>query len=291
MPLLDHFHPPLSERRPWESFHTTWCSTLADHLNRDVLPAEYIALEQVSPGPAIEIDVATFADTEATAASRVGGTATVPRVVWTPAAAPMVWPADFPDRYAVEIHATEGGRSLVAAIELVSLGNKDRASKRRLFAAKCVSYLARGVGLVVIDIVSSRHGNLHNEMMDLLGQDASFRLPAPPSLYTISYRPVSRPTGGPDRNLARDADARPTAAGGAAVAGGRLLPRPGPRGSLPGRMHPSPRRRRPRLSNVPEAIVGVTQAVSLLSGETQTPTAPAAASARRARAPSARSLR
>ena len=36
MPLLDHFHPPLSVRRPWESFHTTWAAALADHLNREL---------------------------------------------------------------------------------------------------------------------------------------------------------------------------------------------------------------------------------------------------------------
>ena len=64
MPLLDHFHPPLSERRPWESFHTTWASALADGLNRDVLPPGYIALEQVHAGAAIEIDVATLTDPE-----------------------------------------------------------------------------------------------------------------------------------------------------------------------------------------------------------------------------------
>ncbi len=56
-------------------------------------------------------------------------------------------PATFPRRYAVEIHATEGGRTLVGALELASPGNKDRASKRRLFAARCAAYLARGVGL------------------------------------------------------------------------------------------------------------------------------------------------
>ena len=28
MPLLDHFRPLLSERRPWESFHTTWASAI-----------------------------------------------------------------------------------------------------------------------------------------------------------------------------------------------------------------------------------------------------------------------
>ena len=52
MPLLGHFHPPLSDRRPWESFHTTWASALADSLNQDVLPEGYIALEQVHAGPA-----------------------------------------------------------------------------------------------------------------------------------------------------------------------------------------------------------------------------------------------
>ena len=24
MPLLDHFHPPLSDERHWESFHAAW---------------------------------------------------------------------------------------------------------------------------------------------------------------------------------------------------------------------------------------------------------------------------
>jgi len=196
MPLLDHFHPPLSERRPWESFHATWCSTLADHLNRDLLPPGYIALEQVNPGAAIEIDVGTFAEEAAAAPGHDGGTATLPRTVWTPAAPPLVWPAAFPERFTVEVHSTEGGRTLVAAIELVSPGNKDRAGKRRLFAAKCATYLARGAGLVVIDIVTSRHGNLHNELMQLLDQDAALRLPEAESPYAVAYRPLQRPAGG-----------------------------------------------------------------------------------------------
>jgi hypothetical protein len=45
VPLLDHFHPPLSERRPWESFHATWATAIADILNCGVLPSGYIALE------------------------------------------------------------------------------------------------------------------------------------------------------------------------------------------------------------------------------------------------------
>jgi hypothetical protein len=193
MPLYDHFHSPLSERRPWESFHATWCGALADHLNRDLLPPGYIALEQVSPGASIEIDVGTFTD-EATELSSVasGGAATLPRTVWTPSAPPINLPASFPERFAVEIHATEGGRTLVGALELVSPGNKDRASKRRLFAAKCAAYLARGVGLVILDVVTSRHGNLHNELQQWMQWDPVHRLSDSVTLYAVAYRPLRR---------------------------------------------------------------------------------------------------
>jgi hypothetical protein len=190
VPLLDHFHPPLSERRPWESFHTTWASALADALNQGVLPPGYIALKQVHPGAALEIDVATFTDPVASLSADPGGTTTVARTVWTPAVAPLVFPASFPPSATVEILSTEGGRTLVAAIELVSPGNKDRSTKRRLFAAKCATYLSRGIGLVVVDVVTSRQGNLHNELADLLQLDTAFRMPAGQSLYAVAYRPL-----------------------------------------------------------------------------------------------------
>lgn len=197
MPLLDHFHGPLSERRPWESFHTTWASALADDLNRDILPAGFIALEQVHAGAAIEIDVATCAEgTGATSSNGPGGTATLARTVWLPATAPLLLPGVFPPGCTVEISTTEGGRSLVAAIELVSPGNKDRADKRRLFAAKCATYLSRGIGLIVVDVVTSRQGSLHNEMIALLGWDAGCLLPGSPSLVAVSYRPLNASAGG-----------------------------------------------------------------------------------------------
>ena len=193
MPLLDHFRPPIADTHPWESFHSTWCSALADHLNRDVLPAGYIALEQVSPGASIEIDVGTFSDeTEQAVSANGGGTATLARTVWTPAAAPIVLPVEFPERFAVEIHSTEGERTLVGALELVSPGNKDRAGKRRMFAAKCAAYLGRGAGLVIVDVVTSRHGNLHNELLQLLNLTESTRFADTASLYAVAYRPLRR---------------------------------------------------------------------------------------------------
>src|SRR5205823_12997507 len=118
-------------------------------------------------------------------------TATLPKTVWLPSAAPLSLPATFPEGCTVEIVSTEGGRTLVGAIELVSPGNKDRESKRRQFAAKCATYLSRGVGLVIVDVVTGRQSNLHNELVQLLGLDAAFRMPTNQSLYCVAYRPLS----------------------------------------------------------------------------------------------------
>ncbi len=56
MPLLDHFHPPLSQRRHWESFHAAWATTIVDRLNDGILPPGYFAEEQIHPGARVEIE-------------------------------------------------------------------------------------------------------------------------------------------------------------------------------------------------------------------------------------------
>ena len=50
MPLLDHFHPPLAPARRWESFHSDWANAMAQHLNQEVLPADYFAEPEVRLG-------------------------------------------------------------------------------------------------------------------------------------------------------------------------------------------------------------------------------------------------
>ena len=104
----------------------------------------------------------------------------------------MVVPAAFPDAFEVLIFESEGGAKLVAAIELVSPGNKDRDAHRRAFAVKCASYLCRGISLIVIDIVTSRRANLHDEIVQVLGHGDTFALPAETLLYGIAYRPIVR---------------------------------------------------------------------------------------------------
>jgi hypothetical protein len=194
MPLLDHFHPPLHPRYHWESFHSNWATRLADLLNDEWLPPEFLAEEYTHGGTRLEIDVATFEDSSGRQVKPAGdgGTVTLTRPVWTPPAQPRTMPAVFPDTFEVRIFTDTGGRTLVAAIELVSPGNKDRPDERRAFATKCVSYLYQGVSLIIMDIVTSRRGNLHNEMMTLMSADAEMHLPGELNLYAVAYRPVLR---------------------------------------------------------------------------------------------------
>src|SRR5580704_17124549 len=100
MPLLDHFHPPLSAERRWESFHSSWATRIADALTESWLPPNYIAEEHVHLGPSVEIDVATFSR-EAIAAGEVekGTVATLGSKVWSPPVADAAAPAVFPDTF------------------------------------------------------------------------------------------------------------------------------------------------------------------------------------------------
>ena len=169
MPLLDHFHPPLAPRRHWESFHVNWAGAIADALNETLLPEGYFAEEHAQLGPWVEIDVATFTDSESSGrASRWDGD-TAASVPGLPRPRRWLSRRRFPMPSKSWYSRTRAGTRLVAAIELVSPGNKDRAGHRQAFAVKCASYLCQGISLIVIDIVTSRRENLHNEIMQILG--------------------------------------------------------------------------------------------------------------------------
>jgi hypothetical protein len=191
MPLLDHFHPPLSEDRHWESFHAAWASYLAEDLNRR-LPERYFAEELTHAGAVVEIDVGTFEGSARTAGTDGSATATLPPQVWTPPAAAFIIPAVFADDFEVRVFSTETGPTLVAAIELVSPRNKDRAEARRAFAIKSASYLHQGISLIVVDIVTSGYANLHTEIMELLNQTPTSHLPPNTNLYAVAYQPLRR---------------------------------------------------------------------------------------------------
>jgi hypothetical protein len=170
MPLLDHFHPPLSSRYQWQSFYANWATRLADAIT-ELIPRDFLAEEH------------THADAVPDTPTLVGS---------APPAAHYTIPSVLPDPFEVHVFATEGGRKLVGAIELISPGNKDRPDERRAFASKCAAYLQKGVSVILIDIVTSRRANLHNELIRLLNSGEAFEMSADAGLYAVAYRPVLR---------------------------------------------------------------------------------------------------
>jgi hypothetical protein len=191
MPLLDHFHAPLDERYPWESFHSGWATRIADQLSERV-PAEFVVAEHTHSGNHLEIDVATFERSLAQARTDPVGSALAMASTWAPPAPAHVIPAVFPDAFEVRIFSTMAGQTLVAAIELISPGNKDRTEQRQAFATKCASHLHQGVSLIIIDIVTNRRANLHNEIIRLFPSAGGAEMPAQAALYAVAYRPVLR---------------------------------------------------------------------------------------------------
>jgi hypothetical protein len=158
------------------------------------LPARYHAELQVHLGTVLEVDVATFDDEslgenggafEGSNGTN-GGVATP---VWAPPRPTQTIAIDLPaqDVFEIDIYDDRGGR-LVAAVELVSPGNKDRPESRRAFAIKCAAYLQQRVSVVIVDIVTERHANLHVELMGLLERTETAPWPADQELYAVAYR-------------------------------------------------------------------------------------------------------
>jgi hypothetical protein len=156
------------------------------------VPAEFVVAEQTHSGNHLEIDVATFEDSTAPPQIEPAGAAVALAPTWAPPAPAHVVRAIFPDTFEVRLFSTMAGLTLVAAIELVSPGNKDRLEERRAFAIKCGSYLHQGVSLIIIDIVTNRRANLHNEIIRLLPSARGAEMPAQAALYAVAYRPVLR---------------------------------------------------------------------------------------------------
>ena len=181
MPLLDHFRPPLHPGRSWESFLFAWSASVAVSLNRsDGLPEGLFAGPQVCFGGRVEAEVPSAGEAQG----------------WEPPAARLAIPAIFPDEVEVPVYDRSEVTMPVAILKFVTPGDKDRRRARRAFAARCAGYLQRGLGLVIVDVVTGRLANLHDELVQLQGFSDAFRFPLDAPLYAVSYRPSRRDPGG-----------------------------------------------------------------------------------------------
>lgn len=181
MPLLDHFRPPLAPPRHWHSFHNAWATFIASALNQH-LPEGWFAEPNVQFG--IEVDVAAFDDT--------GPGCTIPPALsaeWQPPAPVQTIP--FPlvtDSVEISVYDGTAGAILVGAIELLSPANKDRPTNREAFVSKCQTYLQQRAGLIIVDIVTQRGGNLHRDLLARLSATTSLQA----DLYATAYRLVEQ---------------------------------------------------------------------------------------------------
>lgn len=182
--LLDHFHSPLLETRPWTGFHGMWAAKLASAINEQ-LPEGWFAGPTVHWN--IEINVAAFenASAESVAAKR-------PRVAAIPEPTKTIDFAFTTDVVEVQVFRELGELTLVGAVELVTPANKDRPESREAFVAKCDALLREQVGLAIVDVVTNRRGNLHFELLERWGESGDEEID---DLYLAAYRPFVGQSG------------------------------------------------------------------------------------------------
>lgn len=180
MPLLDHFRPPLAPVRSWASFLNVWSASVCDWINTRV-PAGHFAEMVFRPARYVEREVAD-----------VEPTAKIPPVFSPPMvfgdcgnAGPKV---RFASEIAVEVF--DADRRLLGVVEFVGQDTKADHECGYAFACKLITHLSRGIGVVVVDIVTSEQVNLHQAWADMTDGP---EIPGVPrgetNIYAVSYRP------------------------------------------------------------------------------------------------------
>jgi hypothetical protein len=190
MPLLDHFHAPLLNRRHWESFHSGWANSMVRQLTTR-LPRGYFAEPHLHLGTQVEVDVAAFEEETPPGSDPEQGNG-VATAVWAPPAAVQTLTTEFPaqDLFEVRVYDETRYQRLVGVVELVSPGNKDRPENRRAFAVKCASYLQQCVSVIIVDVVTECHFNLYREMMlDVMEAADGAVWTDEVNLYAVACRP------------------------------------------------------------------------------------------------------
>jgi hypothetical protein len=151
----------------YHNFHYRWIAAIMDRLNAGMLPSGFFAMaEQIVGRP--ETDVVTLHS----------------------GANPVPFEHE---RYArkanrIAIHHTLG--KVVAVVEIVSPGNKDRKSALRSFVEKAVELIDDGVNLLVVDpFPPTRHDpqGIHKAIWDEF-TDQAFELPPDKPLTLAAYQ-------------------------------------------------------------------------------------------------------
>jgi hypothetical protein len=172
----------------FHNFHQRWISALCDALNMGGLPPDYFALaEQRIQGPIPDVLTLKLTPGSPGPSNGSGGVA----VATTPPRVHLI------QRHEAEIYAGRANRiavrhqhgDVVAAIEIVSPGNKASRAQFRSFLEKSVEFIKHGVHLLVIDLFPpgprDPHG-IHKAIWDEF-EEEDFDLPPDKPLTLASY--------------------------------------------------------------------------------------------------------
>jgi hypothetical protein len=171
MPLRDHFRPPVETKHSWDSLYSGWPMMIVQQLF-PILPEGYVALPGVHLGTFFEIDASFYDKDEATERAEKAGAGNGGLATLAPLAPTVTLETDWADQdeYEVRIYDERHGRRLVAAIELISPGNKDRPECRRAFVSKVAALLQEDVCVSLVDLVTIRQFNLYGDVLELIGR-------------------------------------------------------------------------------------------------------------------------
>jgi len=183
------------------SFHFSWAVAIMEALNRR-LPTRFLAENQIHLGRQVAADVIEYEQTRnddellqngTGYSTHEGGVATAAEpVIFAPPEVTATFEIEYDDAFEVKICDLERGQRIVAVIELVSPSNKDRPEERETFGLKVLSYLKSGIGVMIVDIVTDKHFNLHNEVIRVGRTDSKFNMSDSSAIYAAAYRPVRR---------------------------------------------------------------------------------------------------
>jgi hypothetical protein len=175
----------------FHNFHVLWMSTLTNRLNAGLLPSGYFAMaEQIIGKPETDVVTLQTGSRPPGSAAGNGGVAVSP---FRPRTRFVMRLAPDPERYArkanrIAIHHELG--EVVAVIEIVSPGNKDRQRPLRTFVEKALDLFQQQVNLLIIDPFppgSHDPQGLPGAICDEFS-DQKFELPPDKPLTLASYQ-------------------------------------------------------------------------------------------------------
>ncbi len=186
MPIHDWSH---IDPGTYHDFHQGWTIEIRNALNRGILPPGYIAMADLKVSGS-EPDIAAIKLREPLAPAGVAVAVAPPRAQQVTRATEAEAELTYYTRKANRIVIRHRRGPLVAAIEVVSPGNKNNKNGIRAFVGKMVGYLCNGVNVVVIDPFPpgprDREG-IHQRIWDgFVGLPVDARPPGKP-LTVVSY--------------------------------------------------------------------------------------------------------